>query len=296
MTIGKGIATGCLFAVILLAGSCSGPAAAQATEIEVTYLANEGFLIAAGEGKVLIDALFPGIAGYPRLSGQLKADLEAARPPFDGVDLVLATHHHRDHFGPREVARFLAASGATFVSTQQALERLQEAAGEMPPEAEIAALGASPGGSTRLSAAGISVRTLDLHHGRDRDPPVQNLGFLIDIEGFKILHIGDTEITEEEARPLRLSEEQIDLALLPVWFLTEARWRPVVDRQIRPARVVAMHLAEPGAPASWFGSAGSFEKRVEAIESDYPEAWIPIAPLERRTYRAPAMSGALAAD
>ncbi len=70
-------------------------------ELEITYVANEGFLLAGGGKKVLIDALFDGgIAGYPTIPDELRPSLEQARPPFDGVDLVLATHFHGDHFGP----------------------------------------------------------------------------------------------------------------------------------------------------------------------------------------------------
>lgn len=248
--------------------------------MEITYLANEGFLIAAGERKVLIDALFPGIDGYPRLDGQLRIDLEAGKPPFDGIDLVLATHHHDDHFGATEAARFLAAHPAVFLSTRQAVERLRAVGGNDLPDTVFP----SSGEAASVGAAGIRVETLDLHHGRYRKPPVENLGFLVEIDGFKILHIGDTEATLEDLRPLGLAELGIDVALLPVWYLTERQWQGVVAEEIQPARIVAMHLAEPGAPASWFGSAGGFEERVKRIEVAWPDAWIPTTPLECRRY------------
>lgn len=254
-------------------------AAGLRAEVEVVYLANEGFLIASGESKVLVDALFPGIDGYPRLRGGLKADLRAARPPFDGVDLVLATHHHDDHFGAGEVARFLESAPAMFLSTRQAVGRVRAVVGEAP---ELVA--PSPGSDASVSTAEIEVRTLDLHHGRYRDPPVENVGFLIDIGGIRILHIGDTEATLDEFRPLGLAEAGIDVALLPVWYLTEPHWRDVVSEAIRPARIVAMHLAEPSAPASWFGSAGGHEQRIASIQAAWPDAWIPTSPLECRRY------------
>ncbi len=262
-----------VLALLLLLASR--PVVGNAVGVEITYLANEGFLIAAGEAKLVIDALFPGLDGYPRVPGRLVADLDAGRPPFDGIDLALATHHHPDHFGASEVARFLSSNPLPFLSSGQAVERLR-AVGAPPT-----AISPGPGEAAVVEAAGITVRTLDLHHGPGG---VENLGFLIEVEGLKILHIGDTEATLEDFKPLGLAEAGIDVALLPVWYLTEPQWREVVVEAIRPGRIVAMHLAERTAPASWFGSAGGFERRIEQIENAWPDAWIPTEALDCRRY------------
>ncbi len=56
-----------LFAWALAGGALfAGGAPAAAEGVEVTYLGNEGFLIAAGDVRVVVDALFDdGIKGYP---------------------------------------------------------------------------------------------------------------------------------------------------------------------------------------------------------------------------------------
>jgi len=248
--------------------------------VEITHLANEGFLLVAGEDKVLVDALFPGLRGYPRVPEPLRADLEAAEAPFDGVDLILATHFHGDHFGAREVARHLEASTALFVSTPDAIEKLEavshgpfEAVAHHPAEGERTRLEVSPG---------LSVTVLNLHHGRGR-PQIQNLGFIIELGGLKILHVGDTEVSARDIRPYALAGEKIDIALLPGWLLAQQSMRPVVD-EIGPARIIAMHLASPDAPANYFGSAGSLEGRVRLIRRAFPDIWIPITPLASRHY------------
>ena len=159
-------------------------AAAAGEGVELTYLGNEGFLIAAGETRVLVDALFgDGLSGYPVVPPVPRRQAEEAAGSFAGVDLVLASHHHGDHFDPRAVGRHLIHNqGARFVSTQQALERLRRGfdgydrvagrvAGFWPGEGERAA----------FSHAGIRLTVLNLHHGRGRNPPVQNLGLLIDV-------------------------------------------------------------------------------------------------------------------
>jgi hypothetical protein len=78
------------------------------TPLEVTYLANEGFMIAGGGRKILIDALFgEGLDGYAVVSPAQRALLEQAREPFADVDAVFATHFHDDHFNAAAVLAHL---------------------------------------------------------------------------------------------------------------------------------------------------------------------------------------------
>lgn len=248
--------------------------------VEITYLANEGFLLAAGEHKVLIDALFAGLDGYPKVPAEVGSKLARAAAPFDGIDLVLATHFHGDHFGAAAVARHLAASGATFVSTPDAVARLAAATDD--PVRAVARYPAEGQRSALDLDDDLGVEVLNLHHGRSR-PEIQNLGFLIELGGLKILHVGDTEVSVDDLRPYDLASEGIDVALVPGWIVAEPRWRPVVA-EIAPRHVVVMHLAEPSAPASWFGSAGNREGRIALIREHFPEAWIPTEPMARRRY------------
>jgi glyoxylase-like metal-dependent hydrolase (beta-lactamase superfamily II) len=78
------------------------------SEIEITYLANEGVMITTGSNKVLIDALFDNPnPNYRAPSEEMLAGMQSGRAPFDDVDLVLVTHNHPDHFSPSFAARFM---------------------------------------------------------------------------------------------------------------------------------------------------------------------------------------------
>lgn len=172
---------------------------------EITYLANEGFLLAGGGEKVLVDALFgDGLAGYAVVPAELRSKLEAAQPPFDGVDLVLATHFHDDHFDPRAVGRFLAAAPqARFVSTPQAVERLRtEYDGFEGIAPRVRAVLPAEGDAERLESDGVALTVYNLHHGRGR--PIENLGFLVEVGGARLLHVGDTMVDAEELAVLDL--------------------------------------------------------------------------------------------
>ncbi len=251
-----------LLAILLVVA----PAWAQ---VEVTYIANEGFLLASGESKVLVDALLDeGLRGYARPTEPTRIALEAAQPPFDGVDLVLATHFHGDHFGPRAVSRHLAANpSALLVSTPQAIARLTpELSGRSravhPAEGEV----------ERLTVGDVRLTVLNLHHGRDRDPPVQNLGFLIEMGGVMLLHVGDTEVGVEDVRAYRQELERVDLGLIPTWFLAYEGWSRVTREIFRPREIVMMHLAEADAPANYFGRFEGQSGLLEEIARRFPRA------------------------
>lgn len=244
-------------------------------QVEVTYIANEGFLLEGGGKKVLVDALFDGgVTGYPNIPETMRPKLEGAKAPFDGVDLVLTTHEHADHFGPRAVVRHLTANGkAHFLSTPRAAERVRARLGKTP-EVRKRVHHALPdeGKTVTTTHGGVKVRVLRLHHGRGRN--VRNLGFLIELGGLKLLHVGDTEVVGKEIAPLGLAKEKIDVALLPAWLLTYPHWRKMVRDDIKPRAIVVMHMPVKTAPASYFGSDKSYAKRVAIIRREFPKAKI----------------------
>ncbi len=245
--------------------------------IEITHIANEGFLIAGGGRRILVDALFSsGVEGYSTIPTDIRSQLEAGEPPFDKVDLVLATHHHADHFDPAMVARYLERfPDVHFVSTEQAAERFRDAVGSRP-DLVARARGVMPPEGQRIQLApgggGIGLTVLNLHHGKDRSPPVQNLGFIIEVGGMKLLHVGDTEADARDFAPYALANEGIDVALLPSWLLTYQEWKRAVTESIAPHWIVVMHLPRAGAPESWFGKSGDLAGLKRAIRRAFPDA------------------------
>jgi L-ascorbate metabolism protein UlaG (beta-lactamase superfamily) len=252
------------------------PSAAASPGLEVVYLANEGFLVRHGGRQVLIDALFgDGIPGYDAVSAELRQSLERGAV-WGEVPVALATHFHGDHFDPAAVGRFLDAHpAAIFVSTPQAKASFMQA---VPDAARLGerfrAVLPDPGESEVFDVAGIRIEALNLHHGR-REPPVENLGFIVTLGDRRFIHLGDTEAKQEDLAPYveRLAEP--DVALLPFWFLA-SEWRiEWVRQELRPQRIVVAHLPTPQAPASYFARWRSYAELRATIETAFPDAWLP---------------------
>ncbi len=254
--------------------------AASASQLDVTYLANAGFLLDDGEHKVLVDALFgDGLRGYPRVPEPTRSILEGARPPFDDVDLVLATHHHGVHFDPDAVTRFLIASpGTRFVSTPQAALRLEGVTQWSKISEQVLAILPDEGSVETVELRGLELQIMNLHHGRNRRPPVQNLGFLFDLGGQRILHVGDTEVERRDVETLNLPSFDVTLGLLPTWLLSYEIWADVVKHDIQPEHIIGMHMTTRDAPASFYGPGGSYAKRLQRIGQNFPHARVVTEP------------------
>ena len=221
------------------------PPAARPGGVTVTFLANEGVLLAGGGRTVLIDGLFLPYERFAVPADSTQAALQRARAPFDAVDLVLVTHRHGDHFHPAPVAAHLRANPrATLVTSRQVLDSLRAGA---PAHAaalapRLVARTTAPGTRRRETVGGVTIELLGLPHGGWRHRRVEHLAYVVELGGRRILHVGDAELSESVLAPFRLDTARIDVALLPAWAITDDDARRAVARWIRPRQVVAFHL------------------------------------------------------
>jgi len=264
----------------LFACACAGaaPDCADEGELAVTFLANEGFLLRAAGNGVLIDAfVVERHAGYGALSGEMAAALRTASPPFDTVRVALASHVHRDHFQPGPAREFLSASPATrLASAPQVLEALRDAHVENAALAErLEDVLPAPGRSTRFEVPGAKVEVLRLSHGREAR--VDNLGHVIDIGSWRIVHVGDAEPYADTYAPYALAERDIDVSLIPYWYFQSDDGLHIVARHLRAPHMIAAHIPPD-----------EVEAVRDALAGTLPEVVVPVAPgqswcLNRRT-------------
>jgi L-ascorbate metabolism protein UlaG (beta-lactamase superfamily) len=73
---------------------------------------------------------------------------------------------------------------------------------------------------------------------------VEHLGYIVELGGRRVLHLGDTDFSAETFAPFRLDTMRIDVALVPEWALLHAPSRAVVERWIKARQVVAIHVGE----------------------------------------------------
>jgi L-ascorbate metabolism protein UlaG (beta-lactamase superfamily) len=215
--------------------------------ISITFLANEGVLLSSGDKQVLIDALFQKYGtGYAVPADSTRAALEGAKPPFDSVELILVTHRHGDHFHPASVVSHLLANPrATLLTSAQVIDSLR---GRLPADNQLTprllARTTTPKARRREVVNGITVELLGLPHGGWRHRHVEHLGYIVELGGRRVLHVGDTDISEASFAPFRLDTARIDVALLPTWMVMSKEGQRAIERWIRPKQVVAIHVGD----------------------------------------------------
>jgi L-ascorbate 6-phosphate lactonase len=180
--------------------------------VALSWLGQAGFALAANGATALID---PFLAPHPRR----RYDAPVRPADLDGVDMVLCTHEHIDHFDAESAPAIARASpGAVFVVPKPIVEMVEEAG-----IARDRILGMQPGDA--LEVAGMRVEAVPARHGVTMEDAygfgealsgglIRFLGYVIAAGGVRVYHAGDTiHYLGMEATVAALGP---DVALLPV--------------------------------------------------------------------------------
>ncbi len=229
---------------------------------QITYIANEGFIIETTGAKIAIDALFNTIEEdwCDSPTPEMIQSIQAAKPPFDGIDVIAVTHDHRDHFNAGLVATYLQRNTATkLICPLQVREALcsQKAYGNFSDR--VFYFNPKKLQDTTILLMGLQWRILRLSHspymifdslsGKDTDihQDVVNLGFRVKFDDLVIFHCGDSDpLAEEEYSKYALQNDSITFAFLDRQFLGKGKKAiEIINQYIQADKIVIMHIA-PG--------------------------------------------------
>ena len=243
----------------------------------VTFIDNAGFLITVGDKKILIDALYD--TNNPNIDPPREVIQRAvnAEPPFDNIDLVIATHSHADHFTADLVRDHLRNNErAVFVSSPDAVRTIKQMGDEF--DERLISVDLKPGESSHLSIKGIELDCLYITHGF---ASFLNIGVVITVGDYTFFHSGDMSIDSmaEDAVSLAdlqgygLDQKEIDLAILPINIFVLDESVTLIENGIQARYLAPMHYSYQY-PPTWVE-----EKLSNAIVfKDTLENWI--VPLE----------------
>ena len=253
------------------------------SEAALSWFGQASFAARGGGATVLLD---PFLSPYDGRLHDSPLRPEDAR----GVDIVLCSHEHVDHFDAPSLPAIASASpGAVFVLPSPIVD--------MATEAGIAAdrvVGIQPGETIEI--AGATIRAVPARHGVTMDDAygfgeelsgglIRFLGFVVDLGEVRIYHAGDT--IHYDGMETLLRDQAVDVALLPIngrdaereargivgnLDHREAAW---LASEIRAGLLVPMHydlfarnLGYPGA-------------LVEAVGRDYPDVPVMVPARDR---------------
>jgi L-ascorbate metabolism protein UlaG (beta-lactamase superfamily) len=220
-------------------------AATGAADLEVTAIANEGFLVRAAGKAVLVDALFRATAPHPDFYQQgpsetLLMRMISGEGEFSRVDLVLVTHHHADHFDAATAVAFLRRHAeSVLIGTDSVREAMAELAGFAEVSDRVLAPSLDWATCAALPVNGVDVRVCRARHSGI--PSVTNLVYRVDLSGVSFVHEGDVDLSDKTFTGLGLAEDGLDLAFLHSWWVSSDEGRSATLRDLHPSRIVLMH-------------------------------------------------------
>lgn len=148
--------------------------------------------------------------------------LPAGSPP---ADLVLISHEHHDHCSPDDVAA-IRQEHTIVVANPSAAKTLGSRVTVLRP-------------GERTTAAGVEIEAVPAYNTNKRFHPrqAQHVGFVVNVQGVRFYHAGDTDHIPE------MAEIECDVALLPVsgTYVMTADEAVAAAHDIQPRVVVPMH-------------------------------------------------------
>jgi L-ascorbate 6-phosphate lactonase len=181
-------------------------------QVALWWLGQAGFLYRGSGVTALID---------PFLSPHEGRRFETMLPPEDatGVDAILCTHEHIDHFDAVSIPALAAASpGARIVVPRPIVSMVTDLG-----VAEDRVIGTQPG--EKVEIEGVWIHPVPARHGVEisdaytfgtelSDGLVRYLGYVLESDGVRLYHAGDTILYEGMAEGLR--GIGVDVAMLPI--------------------------------------------------------------------------------
>jgi len=257
----------------------------QREPLQLTYFANMGVLVSSGNQKVLIDALFdrPNEA-YHAPSPETLEKMMKGEAPFDGVDLLLVTHNHPDHFDARLVARYLEAfPDSVLLAPADAAAELRTAATNWARiESRFIPLDLKVGEKERRDPNRIPVTAFRTLHSGDRESPM-NVMYLFELNGWRVFHEGDSPGKTDEYRDFGLGSALVDLALVHFWFPLEPNCARFLYEVLKPDHIALMHLPirlESDAPG-----------KIDQVREYYKDIFLMLPGMPSKTFQKENISG-----
>ncbi len=225
------------------------PLEIEADSLCISYIGNMGVLIGSNNDAVLIDGFhkkYRPAYSYPTES-TVEQIIDGKYQKFGKVDMALITHHHKDHFDSEYYKVFLLKNAESKVIGPQQVNdqirdrfdgdslKIENALEQVPYKTE----------ESLITHHGVSVRAFKCPHVNPvRHTSVQNIGYIIYINNYTILHLGDTnwDVVESFLRKKSLPDKSLDIAILPYWMLLDKSSIGKIHDLIAAKQIIATHI------------------------------------------------------
>jgi len=241
--------------------------------MKIIHLANTGFLLknTSKDKTILIDAVNTDkVYPFTSLPEPTLKDMVAGKHPFECIDLILFTHHHKDHFDAESTLKILESHPESAVfSTPKAYEILVAHSSCTSELKKRIYFGEVPLKKTlSFNINGISFYGTSLLHSGNQYKDVQNYCYTLDIDSETVFHCGDAHHSVENYKNCGVAELNVSIALLDFPYITLSSGRKVIKEFIKPQKIHLMHL--PIASEDKYEWIKAVEKSIEKFSDELP--------------------------
>ncbi|GAA4274858.1 hypothetical protein GCM10022258_41540 [Aquimarina gracilis] len=196
-----------------------------------------GVYISGPQSSVLIDGLhtqygddylFPTEELVHKITSQLRPNA------------ILFTHYHGDHYSKKLSESYLNSNKKSVLFGANQITKKIEASNN-----QVYSIQTEDYTKQKFELGSIEITGIKINHAGKRHVTVENVGYIVNINNTKILHVGDTNWLEEIDLfdQLKLSKEEIDIAILPYWMLIQENASELIKKYINPKQVIATHIS-----------------------------------------------------
>jgi len=215
--------------------------------VDIQYIANEGFLISAGNEKVLVDGIFNNAYAKYHVPTSLALTQErGALSPFDSITVLLCSHKHADHINADFVAEHMVNdTKSVLICPSQVNDLLKPLSSYTSIKDRIVNM--TPAFAMRVDTIikNIKIQVMSFRHPNDPKLEIQDIGFIININGFKIFHSGDA-VNDNLGffQNLNLDQDSIDIAFMSRWYFDTEYGNKGTEimKYLHPKAIIAMHI------------------------------------------------------
>ena len=235
--------------LLILAFMLMGFMARSQSDLDISYLGNEGFLIKSNTKKVLIDALFEsGYFACP--TKEMLQQMATNQPPFNDIDVALITHVHDDHFNAEICMSFMLGQKNTqLIAPEQAVEKMRVLPDFNIVESRIKAIGNDFDKSYSIVKNQVKLEAFCIHHnpymrnGVNLQGDIRNVSFIVEMEGTRFYHSGDARLEENIAtfENHDFKKDPVDLMFLQRYDESD-KTKNYIANTIKPDEIIAMHI------------------------------------------------------
>ena len=194
-----------------------------------------------------------GFGTYPETSAEDVAAMMAGEGAYAGIDVVLISHAHSDHFSAAKMLAYMRAQpDVKYVMPRQAVDMLEAEDGWEPSllsRITVVDLGYGDGVQS-FTEGDVMVETVRIPHAGWPAPKraaVQNMVYRVTLgteDGATIIHMGDADPRRQHFTPYKdhWDERRTDTAFPPYWFQISPEGRTILSDDINAANSIGIHV------------------------------------------------------